>query len=113
MGSSVENPRLAGEHRKRPRHIRVADRWINPLNGLANEWMNGGRQMQLLLDIDASLPNGTLVALKVLVDTGAQVNLIKERLVPCQFFRRAENPLKLITANSSILEGVRKLSSWV
>ena len=61
--------------------------------------------MQLLLDIDASLPNGGLIGLKFLVDTGAQVNLIKEKLVPFQFFKRAETPLKLITANNSILEG--------
>ena len=61
--------------------------------------------MQLLLEIDASLPNGRLVALNVLVDTSAQVNLIKETLVPCHFFQRAENPVKLITANNSILEG--------
>ena len=60
--------------------------------------------MQLLLEIDASLPNGSLVALKVLVDTGAQVNLIKERLVPCHFFQRGVNPVKFITANNSILE---------
>ena len=61
--------------------------------------------MQLLLEIDASLPNGSLIALKLLVDPGSQVNLIKERLVPCHFFQRAENPVKLITANNSILEG--------
>ncbi len=61
--------------------------------------------MQLLLDIDASLPNGGVLALKILVDTGAQVNLIKEKLVARQFFRSAENPVKLITANNSILDG--------
>ena len=65
--------------------------------------------MQLFLEIDASLPNGNLVALEVLVDTGAQVNLIKERLVTCQFFQRAKNPVRLITAKNSILEGVHKL----
>ncbi len=54
--------------------------------------------MQLLLDIDASLPNGNLIALKKLVDTGAQINLIKEKLVARQLFRSADNPVRLITA---------------
>jgi hypothetical protein len=72
---------------------------------MEKDWTKGGREMQLLLDIDASLPNGGLIGLKILVDTGAQVNLIKEKLVPFQFFKRAETPLKLITANNSILEG--------
>ena len=62
--------------------------------------------MQLLLDIDARLPNGGLIALKFLADTGAQVNLIKEKLVARQFFWSPENPVKLITANNTILEGV-------
>ena len=61
--------------------------------------------MQLLLDIDASLQDGGILTLKVLVDMGAQVNLIKEKLLARQLFRSAENPVKLITANSSILEG--------
>ena len=46
-----------------------------------------------------------MIALKILVDTGAQVNLIKEKLVARQFFKSAENRIKLITANNTILEG--------
>ena len=40
-----------------------------------------------------------------MVDTGAQVNLIKEKLVAHQFFRSAENPVRLITANNTTSEG--------
>ena len=79
---------------------------VRPQRNLETGWKKGGRHVQLLLDIDAHLPNGNLIALKILVDTGAQVNLIKEKLVPRQFFRSAENPVKLITANNTILEGV-------
>ena len=61
--------------------------------------------MQLLLDIDAQLPNGNLIALKILVEIGAQVNLIKEKLVARQFFRSAENLVKLITANNTTSDG--------
>ena len=56
---------------------RVARRWLDPHRNLENDWRKGGRHIQLLLDIDTRLPNGGLIALKFLLDTGAQVNLIK------------------------------------
>ena len=78
---------------------------VRPPQKLGYGLEKGGRHVQLLLDIDAQLPNGNLIALKTLVYTGAQVNLIKEKLVARHFFRSAEIPVKLITANNTILEG--------
>ena len=78
---------------------------VRPPQKLGHGLEKGGRHVQLLLDIDAQLPNGNLIALKILVDTGAQVNLIKAKIVARQFFKSAENRVKLITANNTILEG--------
>lgn len=103
--SSDEPTPQSGERNPRPRRVRVARRWMDPLRNLENDWKKGGRHIQLLLNIDARLPNGSFLALKILVDTGAQVNLIKEKLVARQFFSSAENPVRLITANNTILEG--------
>ena len=38
---SVGSPRQAGEHRPHPRHIRVADRWLNPLGSMEGSWTGG------------------------------------------------------------------------
>ena len=78
---------------------------VGPPQETGKNCRKGGRHIQLLLDIDARLPNGNLIALKILVDTGAQVKLIKDKIVAKQFFRSAENPHRLITANNIILEG--------
>ena len=88
-GSGKEFTLPHGERRPRARRIRVAHRWLDPLRSLETDWRKGGRHVQLLLDIDAHLLNGNLIALKILVDTGSQVNLIKEKLVVRQFFRNA------------------------
>ena len=105
-GSGEEPSTLSGERQLRTRRVRVARRWIDLHRNLENDWRKGGRQIPILLDTDAHLSNGNLIALKILVDTGAQVNLIKEKVVARQFFRSAENRVKLITAKNSNLEGV-------
>ena len=68
-----------------------------------------GRHIQTVLDMDVELPNGDFLPLKILVDTGAQVNLVRRDLVPRQDWRPAPNPVRLITANSSILRGGDKV----
>ena len=77
-GSGEEPSTSSGERRLRARRVRVARRWLDPHSNLENDWRKRGRHIQLLLDIDARLPNGGLIALKFLVETGALVNLIKE-----------------------------------
>ena len=69
--SGEESTASHGERRPRARRIRVAHRWLDPLRSLDTDWRKGGRHVQLLLDIDAHLPNGNLIVLKFLVDTGA------------------------------------------
>ena len=57
----------------------------------------------MLLDMDVELPDGSFLPLKILVDTGAQVNLVKRGLVSRQDWEIAQNPVRLITANNSVL----------
>jgi hypothetical protein len=46
------------------------------------EWQNCGAKVQLLLDMDVELPKSKLKNMKILVDTGAQINLVKRGLIP-------------------------------
>ena len=67
----------------------------------------------MVLDMDVELPNGDFLPLKILVDTGAQVNLVRRDLVPRQDWRPAPNPVRLITQIIPFLGvGTRSLS-WV
>ena len=43
--------------------------------------------------------------LKILIDTGAEVNLIRRGSLPEAYFRPARRPLVLATANGSRMEG--------
>lgn len=67
--------------------------------------MESGGHMQLLMDMDVAYPRGDLVAMKILVDTGAQVNLVRSNLVPPEFLKMAKDPVRLLAANNSVLFG--------
>ena len=63
-GSGEESTSWHGERHPRERRFRVAHRWLEPLRSLETDWKKGGRHIQqLILDIDAHLPNGNLIAL--------------------------------------------------
>jgi hypothetical protein len=47
--------------------------------------------------------------LEILVDTGAQANLIRSDLVPSALFQKAKKPVRLVTANNSVLAGGDKV----
>ena len=80
----------------------MAERWLGAAQSFAGGGLKGeGRHIQLLLDMDVELPDGSLLPLKILVDTGAQVNLVKRGLVSRQDWKIAQNPVRLITANNS------------
>ena len=49
--------------------------------------------------------DGSVVGLKVLIDTGAQVNIIRRGLVPYTLFQPSFHPVSFITASSQGLEG--------
>ena len=64
-----------------------------------------GDELQLVLLAAVKLPNGSRQMAKFLVDTGAQVNLIRKGLIPEEFLEVAERPLRLRTVSGQQFEG--------
>ena len=72
-----------------------------------NQVHDAGESLQLLLKIPARLDNGDEVVLSVLIDTGAEANLVRTRVLPSSMFFPAQTPLNLVTANGCPLMGGR------
>ena len=71
----------------RIRKIKLSRRLLRSASHFTNkgDWERSGNKIQLLLDMDVKLPNSKLIPMKILVDTGAQVNLVKRGLIPFTF----------------------------
>ena len=67
-------------------------------------WATAGDD-KMLMDVFARLPSGKGQVLRILVDTGAEVNLIKEGLLPRAEFSKASRRLNLTTANGQPMRG--------
>ena len=63
------------------------------------------KDRQLLIRTDALLLNGECRSLKVLVDTGAEANLVRQGLLPEHLTYPATKPLRFETANGQALGG--------
>ena len=61
----------------------------------------------MALRLDVTLEDGTSKKMKVLVDTGAQINLIKSGLIP---MREAGRPVAFKTADDSPMNGGKELT---
>jgi hypothetical protein len=61
------------------------------------------------MKIPAWLSNGEKIILDTLVDTGAEVNLVRMGLMPDHLFFSASKKLKLLTANGSRLSGGERI----
>ena len=57
--------------------------------------------MQLLVDLDVDLPDSRLQRDKTLIDTGAEVDLVRSGFVPRHLFSPAVVPMVFIMANGS------------
>ena len=60
---------------------------------------------RLLVSVGLQLSNGMQIPIKMLVDTGSQVNLIKKGIVHDSLFRVSKNPVKFIAANQQVVSG--------
>ena len=81
--------------------LEVPERLLQPKNTYkVNHVKSGQNFLQLPMKIKCRLPNGRVRKLKVLVDTGAQVNLIREGLVPYTCTTLADKPVRLMAANN-------------
>ena len=67
-----------------------------------------GDELQLVLSVAIILPNGERRTMKVLVDTGAQANLIRKGLIGDHLLQAAVERLNLRTANGQRLDGGEK-----
>ena len=66
--------------------------------------------LQLLMKLEAEMVNGEVQIIKVLIDTGAQANLIRKGLVDDHLMYAARKPLTLATANGQRLEGGARIT---
>jgi len=64
-------------------------------------------ERQLLLEVTAEHPSGRTVTMHVLVDTGAEANLIRKGLMP-DLMVPSTRPLALYTADGSRMDGGRR-----
>ena len=53
----------------------------------------------------AEFPDGSRIDMHVLVDTGAQIDIVRSGLVPAGMLRPSQNPMTFITANATVLGG--------
>lgn len=67
------------------------------------------QDLQLMMPILVGLPNGVQKLMNVLVDTGAQVNLIRSGLVEPGLMDVAVEPVRLLAANNQVIEGGDKV----
>jgi hypothetical protein len=77
----------------------------NPDNLIVDSIRASGGNLKLTMDIFARLPSGRGQVLRVLIDTGAEANLVKEGLLPKGEFTQAEKRLHFTTANGQPLRG--------
>ena len=66
-----------------------------------------GRKRQLLMEVEVAV-HGEKKAIKALIDTGAQANLVRGDLFPADCFRPARQPLALSTVSGEALPGGRQ-----
>ena len=66
--------------------------------------------LQLVLRVPVELNNGEVTEWKILVDTGAQANLVRKDLVPDHLMFSATQPLNFRTANGQRLEGGERVA---
>ena len=86
--------------------LEVPERLLQPKDSYrVNHVKTGQDFLQHLMKIKCRLPNGRVRKLKMLVDTGAQANLIREGLGPYSCTVVAATPIRLMAANSMPLPG--------
>ena len=72
----------------------------------------GDNDLQLVVKLDLILPEGsTLPGVEILIDTRAEVNLIREGLVPKHLLSPAEKTFRFLTADGTRMRGRDRLSN--
>ena len=66
---------------------------------------SGKTDDKMFLQVYCRLPSGKALSLRVLIDTGCEVNLVREGVLPRAEFSSAKRRLNLTTANSQPMRG--------
>ena len=74
--------------------VRLDNRWLGKISSVPSP-------LQVLVELDVELPNGRLQRAKALIDTGAEVDLVRSGFVPRHLFYPALVPMIFIMANGS------------
>ena len=59
----------------------------------------------MLIILSATLPDQSHKKIGALIDTGAEANLVRKKIIPSQFMKPARRPLVLVTANGRRMNG--------
>lgn len=62
-------------------------------------------ERRLVIQCEAELPDGRSVEFQALVDTGAEINVIRPDLIPVEFTNPLERPWNLTAANQQPIQG--------
>ena len=67
-----------------------------------------GKKRQLLMLVPVILPDQSKRRLRILVDTGAEANVIRMGMLPNGLFEETVQPLNFVTANGESMRGGRR-----
>ena len=88
--------------------MRLPERMLEPRNKYpVNEIRTFRGALQLILEMDATLENGKVKPIRILVDTGAEANLIRTGYIPDHLTYSARRLLRLVGANGLPIRGER------
>jgi hypothetical protein len=104
LPTNAPTSRSAKATENRPKNGQNQPRLTEVPSALLRE-VTGGSEDQLLLTVPARGPDGRLHPLKILVDTGAEVNLVRRDRLPQAYFQPSRRPLALATADGTPMEG--------
>ena len=94
------------EKEEAPKETKLPDRVLRNVDKYTvGKVARNGEDLQLLMKLEVGKMNGGVQVIKMLIDTGAQVNLVRKGLVEDHLMYAARNPLTLATANGQRLEG--------
>jgi len=77
------------------------------VRAVINQFSLDGADHQMLLPLTVVPPDGARRTLKILIDTGAQANIIRRGALPPDLFRPATKPISMVTASGAALPGGR------
>ena len=104
VGCRGTNPKA---QTKRGNEVKIPKSWCKIGKGAfkVRKITRRGGSLQLLMPLKVQFVDGIKGILKILIDTGAEANLIYKGLAPIRLVYQAEEPLTFLAANEGTIEG--------